>query len=74
MEHRMPQSLTYDQAAKLYPFYVMSGNGQRITPTELCKPGLPIYEWTWTGQYRGEFCALPRTGGKMAPIVEAVDA
>lgn len=77
-DDRMPTTMTFDDGVQLWPLLVAVGDaetGLRLEPNEMyCKESVPTYEWI-PGDYRarGYFRALPRTGGEMGPIVEAVE-
>ena len=76
-DNRLPATMSFEDAEDLFPFMIMSDKTDRLMPnSDLCSPTVPAYEWIWdeVGRYGGYFRALPRTGGRMAPIVEAANA
>ena len=48
--------------------YHITGD-QAIPNYRYCRSDAPIYDWNG---YSRQWCKRPRTGGQMAPIVEAV--
>ena len=75
-DNRIPTATSFEEGLGWYPFMIMEDEGDRLEPNTLyCNENVPVYEWVPVGPGTlGHFRAMPHSGGKMAPIVEASNA
>jgi hypothetical protein len=71
--HNMPDKMSTERMVVLHGarLYIINPDDLRATPNyRYCRPDAPKYEWdTRLNVWR----KMPRTGGEMMPIVEAVE-
>ena len=67
----MPDAYTYSGMNALYPLYLVNGTARIAQPNPLrLRDGNPSYQWD---DRQSCWRKVPRSGGKMAPIVEAAN-